>query len=186
MAGWEMARAGAITDPWPIALRSRYSSEGTVADEQVIRELKSRPLGKADYHRIVKVIDRWWDGPTSALAHPIFFYELGSLARVVEHDDRLVGFLLGFIAPEGPVGYVHLVGIDPDYRRRGVASELYRSFEQACRDADCRSMKAVTTLGNQGSVEFHLSQGYKSAQVDDYAGPGRARVVFSKPLRPLD
>lgn len=157
-----------------------------VAASDVIRELKSRPLSKADYDEIVRVIDRWWDGPTSALAHPIFFYELGSLARIVEHQGTMVGFLLGFIAPEGPTGYVHLVGIDPDYRRRGVASELYRSFEEACREAKCLSMKAVTTLGNEGSVEFHLSQGWKSTQVDDYAGPGRSRVVFTKPLRSFD
>jgi GNAT superfamily N-acetyltransferase len=171
-----------VADPWHIALRSSYSSEGSVANDDVIRELESRPLSKADYDHIVRVIDRWWDGPTSALAHPIFFYELGTLARVVEHEGRLVGFLLGFIAPEGPIGYVHLVGIDPDYRRRGVASELYGSFELACRERGCTSMKAVTTLGNEGSVEFHLAQGWKSTLVDDYAGPGRNRVVFSKPL----
>jgi hypothetical protein len=50
----------------------------------------TRPLGKQDYDHIVQVIDRWWGGPTSALAHPLFFYELGSLARVVEHDGILV------------------------------------------------------------------------------------------------
>ena len=41
----------------------------------------TRPLGKKDYDHIVQVIDRWWGGPTSALAHPMFFYELGSMAR---------------------------------------------------------------------------------------------------------
>ena len=45
----------------------------------------TRPLIKQDYDHIVQVIDRWWGGPTSALAHPLFFYELGQLARVVEH-----------------------------------------------------------------------------------------------------
>src|SRR5207237_44452 len=100
--------------------------------------LTSRPLTKADYDTIVRVIDKWWGGPSSALAHPIFFYELGDLARVVEADTRLVGFLFGFIAPapgHEPVGYVHLVGIDPDFRRRQVGSLLYRSFEDACRRA---------------------------------------------------
>ncbi|MDF3071974.1 MAG: putative acetyltransferase, partial [Polyangiaceae bacterium] len=33
----------------------------------------TRPLGKQDYDHIVQIIDRWWGGPTTALAHPIFF-----------------------------------------------------------------------------------------------------------------
>ncbi len=86
----------------------------------------TRPLTKADYDEIVQVIDRWWGGPTSALAHPIFFYELGRMARVVESDGLLVGFLFGFICPDAEVGYVHLVGIHPDYRRRGVGQAALR------------------------------------------------------------
>jgi len=57
--------------------------------------MDTRPLAKADYDQIVRVIDRWWGGPTSALAHPMFFYELGRLARVVESDGILVEDLKG-------------------------------------------------------------------------------------------
>src|ERR1041384_8364327 len=109
--------------------------------------METRPLTKPDYDRIVGEIDRWWAGPTSALAHPIFFYELGRLARVVEENGLLVGFLLGFVCtvpdgtphtPGGSVGYVHLVGIHPDHRRRGVGKVLYDAFEQDCRKAGCK------------------------------------------------
>jgi GNAT superfamily N-acetyltransferase len=145
-------------------------------------ELKTRPLTKADYDEIVRVIDRWWGGPTSALAHPIFFYELGRLARVVEHDGQLVGFLFGFIAPEEPVGYVHLIGIHPEYRRRGVARLLYTSFEADCRKEGVRGLKAITTMGNEGSVKFHDALGWQKAEIEDYAGPGRLRIVFTKEI----
>ncbi len=163
--------------------------------------MKTRPLEKADYDFIVGVIDQWWEGPTTALAHPLFFYELGRLARVVELDDgTVVGFLLGFVAdsyaaskpagasrapslgPGSKIGFVHLVGIDPEYRRRGVARMLYGAFEDACREAGCVGIKAITTQGNEGSVRFHLALGYSVTTVDDYAGPGRARIVFEKPL----
>jgi GNAT superfamily N-acetyltransferase len=144
--------------------------------------LTTRPLEKADYDEVVRVIDRWWGGPTSALAHPIFFYELGKLARVVEHDGALVGFLFGFVAPDGPVGYVHIVGIDPDYRRRGVAKLLYTAFEEDCKKQGAKRLKAITTLGNEGSVRFHEALGWSVTQVEDYAGPGRQRLVFQKDL----
>lgn len=144
--------------------------------------LQTRPLTKADYDQIVQVIDRWWGGPTSALAHPMFFYELGRLARVVEDDGLLVGFLLGFICPDASVGYVHLVGIHPDYRRRGVAKLLYTAFEEDCAREGCRRLKAITTLGNEGSVRFHEAMGWSMAEAEDYAGPGRMRIVFTKDL----
>jgi hypothetical protein len=38
-------------------------------------------------------------------------------------------------------------------------------------------------LGNEGSVRFHLALGYTVSTVEDYAGPGRSRVVFEKKLR---
>lgn len=141
----------------------------------------TRQLGQPDYQQIVQVIDRWWGGPTSALAHPIFFYELGCLSRVVVDEDQMVGFLLGFVAPGPPkTGYVHLVGIHPEYRRRGVGKVLYQSFEEEARLLGCERLKAIANPGNDGSVEFHRAQGWSSAEVENYAGPGRTRLVFTK------
>ncbi|MEZ4299729.1 MAG: GNAT family N-acetyltransferase [Polyangiaceae bacterium] len=146
--------------------------------------MKTRPLTKADYDEVVREIDRWWGGPTTALAHPMFFYELGDLARVVEDDGELVGFLFGFLCPDGRTGYVHLVGINPDYRRRGVARMLYTAFEEDCRNAGYLLLKAITTLGNEASVSFHRALGWEASEIDDYAGPGRLRIVFTKALSP--
>ncbi len=143
----------------------------------------TRAPTKADFDQIVLMIDRWWAGPTAALAHPIFFYELGQAARVVEHNGRLVGFLLGFMTSDRPsVGYVHLIGVDPDYRRKGVARRLYESFEDNCRGAGCGRLKAITTTGNDASKRFHEAMGWKAEVVDDYAGIGRHRLVFTKEL----
>ena len=144
-------------------------------------KITTRPLTKSDYDHIVRVIDKWWGGPTSALAHPIYFYELGERAMVAEAEGRLVGFLLGFISPAG-TGYVHLVGIDPEFRRQQVGTLLYRGFEEACLQAGCSGMKAITNPGNDGSRRFHEALGWATEEVADYAGPGRHRVVFTKPL----
>lgn len=146
--------------------------------------MNTRPLTKADYDEIVREIDHWWGGPTTALAHPMFFYELGNLARVVENEGQLVGFLFGFLCPDKSTGYVHLVGIHPDYRRRGVARMLYTAFEQDCLREGMNLLKAITTLGNEASVSFHRALGWNAAEIEDYAGPGRMRIVFTKSLTP--
>jgi GNAT superfamily N-acetyltransferase len=147
--------------------------------------MQTRRITKADWDQIVQVIDHWWGGPISSSAHPIFFYELGDHALIVEQGSQMIGFLLGFVArPSGEkiTGYVHLVGIHPDYRRRGVGRLLYNKFIEECRAAGCVRMKAITTPGYEGSIRFHLAQGWNAQEIEDYAGPSRKRIVFTKSL----
>ena len=145
--------------------------------------MQTRKITKGDFDQIVEVIDRWWGGPMANFAHPMFFYELGDNALIVEEDNRLVGFLLGFIVFKPPkTGYVHLVGIHPDFRRKGVGRILYETFTERCRGLGCERMKAITTSGNEGSLRFHQALGWTASEVEDYAGPDRKRVVFTKEL----
>ncbi len=152
------------------------------AEPNMDAKIRTRALTEADYRHIVKVIDKWWGGPTSALAHPVWFYELGANAMIAEAGGQLVGFLFGFITPEKTTGYVHLVGIDPEYRRQHVGTLLYTTFEKRCAQSGCQSLKAITTQGNEGSVRFHKALGWAADEVEHYAGTGRTRMVFSKRL----
>lgn len=146
--------------------------------------MKIRGISKRDFDYVVSVLDRWWGGPSGERAHPVFFYELGEHALIAENDGgEVVGFLLGFVAPTRPeTGYVHLVGIHPDHRRRGVGLALYQHFSERCRLAGITRLKAITTLGNDGSIQFHEALGFEAREVADYAGPRRGRVVFTKEL----
>jgi GNAT superfamily N-acetyltransferase len=145
--------------------------------------MQTRRITKRDFDHIVEVIDRWWGGPISTFAHPIFFYELGDRALIVEENDTMIGFLLGFVAHEpAKTGYVHLVGIHPEFRRRGVGRLLYENFTRECVDAGCERMKAITTLGNEGSLAFHTAMGWDTLPIEDYAGRDRKRIVFTKNL----
>jgi len=142
-----------------------------------------RALAKQDFDQIVQVIDRWSGGPSNALVHPLFFYELGQLGLVVERDAQLVGFLFGFITTaKPPLGYIHLLGINPEFRRRGVGRLMYAKFEEDCRTGGCGGIKAMTTPGNESATAFHRALGFSVELVEDYAGPGRPRVVFAKNL----
>lgn len=141
-----------------------------------------RGINKQDYDYIVSVLDAWWGGPSSERASPFLFHELGQYALIAEEDSRVVGFLLGFAVPASGTGYVHLVGIDPHYRRNGVGKLLYENFTEACRGAGLTRIKAIGMVGHEGSLKFHTAQGFDAAEVHDYAGPGRARMVYTKAL----
>lgn len=145
--------------------------------------LHIRGLKKADYDHLVSVLDRWWGGPAGQHAHPMFHYEFGEHALVAEHEGEIVGFLLGFMTHgDAPLGYIHLVGIHPDFRRRGVGKALYERFTNRCIDRGARRIKTIAAVGAEGQIEFHEALGFTAEQVDGYAGPGRARVVFTRDL----
>lgn len=146
-----------------------------------------REITKADFDAIVSIMDAWWGGPSALKPEPIFFYEFGSYALVAETDGAMSGFLLGFVSDSGDqtkskIAYVHLVGIDPEHRRKGIARALYEEFAARAQVLGAKSLKAITTTGNEGSVDFHHALGFKTFQDPDYAGKGRARYVFTREL----
>lgn len=148
--------------------------------------MEIRGITKPDFDHVVSVLDRWWGGPSREQAHPIFFYELGEHALIADEGGEVIGFLLGFVAPPsaggGRVAYVHLVGIHPEHRRRGVGKRLYEVFLERAKQAGAERVKAITNVGNEGSIDFHRALGFDVVEDGDYAGPSRPRVVFTKPL----
>ena len=141
-----------------------------------------RGITKEDFDYIVTVFDDWWGGPSSERASPFFFHELGRYALIAEDEGRVIGFLLGLVPAGSTTGYVHLVGIDPRHRRRGVGQRLYQHFHTTCKEAGLRELKAIGMVGHEGSLRFHSALDFEVREVPDYAGPGRARVVFTKQL----
>src|SRR5690606_38804055 len=98
-------------------------------------------------------------------------------------EGEIVGFLLGFMTPgEEPLGYIHLVGIHPDFRRRGVGKALYERFTARCVDRGAKRIKTIAAVGAEGQRRFHEALGFTARQDENYAGPGRARVVFTRDL----
>jgi ribosomal protein S18 acetylase RimI-like enzyme len=145
--------------------------------------MQTRGITKDDFDEIVSVMDQWWGGPAGLQPLPIFYYEWGDDALIMEENGRMVGFLLGFVTQRQPrIGYVHLVGIHPQFRRRGVGRALYEEFARRAEAHGASAIKAITSPGNEGSVEFHRALGFKIEDVPDYAGPGRARFVFARAL----
>jgi ribosomal protein S18 acetylase RimI-like enzyme len=145
--------------------------------------MRTRGITKEDYDEIVSVMDHWWGGPSGIKPLPIFFYEFGEYALIAEEGGTMVGFLLGFVTEQQPrVGYIHLIGIHPQFRRRGVARSLYEEFARRAEALGVTRLKAITTMGNEGSVEFHRSLEFRVEEVNDYAGPGRGRYVFTREI----
>jgi ribosomal protein S18 acetylase RimI-like enzyme len=115
-----------------------------------------------DWGRVMAVLPSWWDGrDLRSLLPKVFFEHFRSTSLLVEHEDLLVAFLVGFFCADHPdEAYVHFLGVAPEWRRVGLARDLYRRFFGLAR-ADGRGViRAVTAPVNTGSVAFHTALGF--------------------------
>jgi len=139
----------------------------------------------ADHARVAGVIDDWWGGRRMRDMLPrLFFTHFRDTSFVADDGAGLAGFLCGFLSQTYPdQAYVHFVGVAPERRKSGLASELYERFFEAARSARRTSVHCVTSPGNTGSLAFHRRIGFEiEAEVEGYDGSGESRVLLRRTL----
>jgi ribosomal protein S18 acetylase RimI-like enzyme len=115
-----------------------------------------------DHERVMAVMVDWWAGrDLRAMLPRIFFEHFRSTSVIAEHEDELIGFLIGFPCPDhADEAYVHFAGVHPAWRRAGLGSDLYRRFFGLVRTHARPVVRAVTAPANQASVAFHTALGF--------------------------
>lgn len=153
-----------------------------------------RPAEPGDYRVIINAVDEWWGGRQMMQMLPkLFFVHFRSTSFVAENDGHIVGFVVGFLSQSfGNEGYIHFLGIHPDFRRSGLGRILYGRVFESMMDRGCSLVRCVTSPQNKGSIAFYLRMGFKPEEsqksvdgipvFDSYDGPGEDRVLFSKAL----
>jgi predicted GNAT superfamily acetyltransferase len=147
-------------------------------------DLQLRSAESADYDRIIAVVDQWWGRPVQAILPRLFLDHFYRTSIVAEHDDRLAGFLIGFLSPSIlDTAYIHFVGVAPRFRGNGLARRLYCEFFDIVK-ADHRSVvRAITSPNNSKSIAFHTAMGFTVTDpIPDYDGPSTDRVLFQRQL----
>lgn len=153
-----------------------------------------RNVQPSDYPPIISVINAWWGGrKMSDMLPRLFFEHFCGTSFIVEHDDKIVGFLIGFLSQTLPdQAYIHFVGVHPDYRKQGIGRELYERFFMLMRQNNCKVVRCVTSPVNTSSVAFHTRMGFQIVPQDtsmdgipycaDYDGLGEHRVLFVRQI----
>jgi len=132
----------------------------------VAKNIQIRSLEKGDLAAIVNMEER-----QTGIARPKYWEERLEISEairphwaslVAELDNRVVGFILGrageheFGLP-GTVAWVEMIGVDPAYRRRGVAEELMEQFTESAED---HGIKTIFTLidPNRSDLQHFFSK----------------------------
>ena len=147
-------------------------------------DIRLRTAAAADYDRIIVVLDDWWGRPVRQALPRLFLDHFHATSFVAELDGDLAGFLIGFMSPSLPdAAYIHFVGVHPQFRGNGLARALYQRFFELAGADGRRVVRAVTAPRNTGSIAFHTAMGFTvTGPVDDYDGPGSAKVLFERRL----
>jgi ribosomal protein S18 acetylase RimI-like enzyme len=112
------------------------------------------------------------------LAHPEFLI-LGpeglaeGRTHVAEQDGTVVGFAT-WAEADGTVDLEDLF-VDPDYRRRGIASELVRRIAEVLRT---RGVQRLEVTANPHAMEFYRSAGFTDYGTADTEFGTGARMVL--------
>jgi predicted GNAT superfamily acetyltransferase len=148
----------------------------------------------SDHQRIISVMKDWWEGRDLTWMLPkLFLVHFCNTSFIIEKGDSLKAFLIGFLSQSKiNEGYIHLVGVHPNYRGMGIGAFLYHRFFDICKEFNRNMVRSCTSPVNKGSIEFHGKIGFNilkgNAEVDgvqvsvDYNHPGDTKVLFEKKI----
>lgn len=148
-------------------------------------------MSKEEYYFIRNNLDLFWGERATVFApihHPMFYYSFGNTAFSITENGTVAAYLLGFYSQKEDAAYVHMINVRKEFQGRGWGRALYNHFIGLARDKGCRSIGAITSIKNSGSIAFHTSLGMEllgDGEIDgipvqlDYAGKDEHRVIFS-------
>jgi ribosomal protein S18 acetylase RimI-like enzyme len=144
-------------------------------------DLRLRRPVEADQARIVRVIDEWFGGRrVRHLVARAWFRHFAGTSWIAEGGrGEPIGFLTGYVSPEHPdEAVLHLLGVDPNHRRRGIGRALVASF---LADATAHGSTKTTALAwpdEPIAIAFFRALGFRP-----YDGPG-SQNLFGTPAIP--
>lgn len=152
---------------------------------------------EADHRAVANVADDWFGRRVLPLVSSAWFRHAGSTSWVAEDErGRLVGFLIGYRSQDRPSeGVIHLIGVDPARRRRGVGRTLVEAFathatahgaaiaRAVAWPDDPASIAALRALGFEPDAGPGTERLYGVPSFPNHDGPGEDRAVLVRPLR---
>jgi ribosomal protein S18 acetylase RimI-like enzyme len=141
------------------------------------KDVYVRNMEKGDLPAIVDMEEK-----QTGLARPHYWekrIELSEAIRphwaslVAEIDNRVVGFVLGrageleFGLPR-TVAWIEMIGVDPAYRRRGVAQALVEKFAESAEDHGIRTIFTLITSNQTDMQQFFSRLGFVHGKMLHY------------------
>jgi ribosomal protein S18 acetylase RimI-like enzyme len=91
---------------------------------------------------------------------------------------RLVGFAAGETDGNGGISQIATIGVDPEFRRRGIGEALLDACERALPG---RKIQLTVLVDNVAAIQLYEKFGYRAyARLENYYRHGRAGTAMEK------
>ncbi|MFC2021589.1 GNAT family N-acetyltransferase, partial [Chloroflexota bacterium] len=94
------------------------------------------------------------------------------LSFVAEVDNQVIGFILARHAYFGEsaveVGMIQILGVDLDYRRRGIATQLIDAFMAKCKAGGLNTVRAMINMNDSQLKGLFTHMHFRQGQLIDY------------------
>ena len=127
-----------------------------------LNKIKIRNAKPSDHQSIISVIIDWWGGRDLRSSVPkLLLIHFSPTCFVAFKNSELCGFLIGFFSQKySKEGYIHFVGIHPEFRKSGLAKILYQKFYDVCLQDSRNIVRSCTAPINKLSIGFHTKMGF--------------------------
>jgi len=138
-------------------------------------KIRVRPMEPIDIDRVL-AIDSQITGTRRASTYTdLIIGDLGKipdLSFIAEVNGEVQGFLLArrayFGEPFDEVGMIHILGVDPDYWRQGVATEMINALVEACQQKSLNSVRIFINEDDNQLKSLFEGLGFRRGRLVDY------------------
>ncbi len=94
------------------------------------------------------------------------------LSCVAEVNGKVVGFIWGRLAfagiPVDEVGIIHMLIVDPDYQKQGIAGKLINALAERCHARGVKTVRAVIDERHWELQNYFQSLGFRRSELTIY------------------
>jgi len=107
--------------------------------------------------------------------------DVDSVVLVASLGGEIAGFAIMHFGDAD--AHLHLLAVEPQYRRSGIGTALLRWLETSCRTAGMRRIRLEVRIGNLPARRFYERLGYSIlGRIAGYYDDIEAALVFTKRL----
>ncbi len=137
-------------------------------------KVRIRPMEHEDVDRVL-AIDRKITGVRRAVTYTeLITGDLGgvlALSLVAEVNGEVQGFILArraYVGVAMEVGLIQILGVDPDYQRRGLATKLVNTLLDTCRAKKLNAVRLMINVRDSQLVGLFEHLGFRRGELVDY------------------
>ncbi len=143
----------------------------------MIDNLETRRLTYADLPQVIAIERRAFPTPWSLAMFVLELSKPSGICLAATREGRLIGYLV--CSRYDTVWHIMNVSVDPDFRRRGIATAMLEALFERVGDPEAQFTLEVRR-SNRGAFELYDRLGFKAAGVRRryYADNGEDAIVM--------